>query len=408
MLQSSLQLYRNAYSGITRKIWWLSLVTLINRSGTMVLPFMSVYLREEMNFSYVQAGLIIACFGGGAMLGAFLGGKLTDKTGFYEVQFWSLFLNGILFIILGEMKSFSSLALCMFLTSSVGEAFRPANSAAIAFYSLPQNRTRSYSLNRLAINLGWSVGPAIGGILAALNYKYIFWFDGATCIMAALLMRLLLPPVTPVHQDAAAIEEKKKIHAVWKDTPYLRFMFFVFLTALCFMQLFSTLPLFYTEVFEFNKVSIGLIMASNGMIIALVEMILVYKLETKRNPLRYISAGVLLIGLSYPVLGIPAAPLLVTFTGMLMVTAGEMLMFPFVNSYWISRSTEHNRGQYAAVYTMSFSLAQVLAAPIGTQVVEHAGYNWLWGLVALICIIASFGFRSLIHERKQSYHDPIS
>jgi len=160
MIKSSIAVYRNAYMGLSAATWWLSLVMFVNRAGTMVLPFLTVYLREEMNYSITAAALEVAFFGTGAILGNFIGGRLTDKIGFYPVQFWSLFVNGMLFILLGQLQTFWQIGSCMFIIGVAGEAFRPANAAAIAYYSLPGNRTRSYSLARLAVNLaatgrGW-------------------------------------------------------------------------------------------------------------------------------------------------------------------------------------------------------------------------------------------------------------
>jgi predicted MFS family arabinose efflux permease len=179
MLQASVQLYRNAFSGISKPVWWLSLVMLVNRSGTMVIPFLTVYLIGK-GYSLTQAGLVMAAFGAGAIFGGFIGGKFTDRFGFFAVQIGSLFLNGMLFIVLSYMQTLLQIGVCIFILSSLGEAFRPANAAAIAFYSNDSNRTRCYSLNRLAINLGWAIGPAIGGILASINYNLLFWTDGIT------------------------------------------------------------------------------------------------------------------------------------------------------------------------------------------------------------------------------------
>ena len=93
------------------------------------------------------------------------------------------------------MQTLLQITLCIFILSSLGEAFRPANSAAIAAYSNPSNRTRSYSLNRLAINLGWGIGPAVGGILANKSFMLLFWADGLTCILASLVLYLVFSKV---------------------------------------------------------------------------------------------------------------------------------------------------------------------------------------------------------------------
>lgn len=388
MLNYSISLYKNAYAGLSKPVWWLAVVMLVNRAGTMVIPFLTLYLRQEKNFSITSAGLEVAFFGIGAILGNFIGGKLTDKHGFSNIQFWTLFLNGILFIILGQMQTFLQIGVCMFVIGVVGEGFRPANAAAIVYYSLPENRTRSYSLNRLAINLGFSVGPAVGGLLA---FKYLFWVDGVTCILASMILRTVLPTVkiNPTHEQG---RQKENTNSVWKDGIYLRFMFFVFLSALCFLQVFSMLPPFYTEQFRFSKSLTGIILALNGLIIAMFEMVLVYKLEGRRSSARYISFGAFFIGLSYLLLNLPFAALPVALLSMLVITIGEMLMFPFVNTFWISRSSQHNRGQYASVYSMSFATAQVLAPTFGSQVIHYAGYHALWLAVFILCGIAAFGF----------------
>ena len=195
MLTRTVSLYKNAYSGLSRSTWLLSLVMLVNRSGTMVIPFMTIYLTQSsMGYSIGQAGAVVGVFGLGAVCGGWLGGRLTDRIGFHKVQLVTLTGGGLLFLLLGQMKSFPLICGCTFLLSVVNESFRPANSTAIAAYSKEENRTRSISLNRLAINLGWAVGGAIGGILASINYHLLFWVDGATNLLAAGLLRWFLAP----------------------------------------------------------------------------------------------------------------------------------------------------------------------------------------------------------------------
>ena len=166
MLSATANLYRNAYTGLTRRMWLLAIVMLINRCGTMVLPYMTLYCRH-IGYSTKQAGYVVGVYGLGSMTGAFLGGKISDRFGFYYTQFFALFCGGMLFILLGQMNSFDSICICTFFLSMVNESFRPANATAIAHYSSSQNRTQSFSLVRLAINLGWGIGGALGGFLAS-------------------------------------------------------------------------------------------------------------------------------------------------------------------------------------------------------------------------------------------------
>jgi predicted MFS family arabinose efflux permease len=392
MLSATVRTYRNAYAGLSRSTWLLSLVMLINRSGTMVVPFMTLYLTSpKMGYSVGQAGIVFGLFGLGAFSGAFLGGKLTDKIGFYPVQLITLIGGGILFIVLGQMKTYPLICLFTFLVSFVNEAFRPANSTAIAFYSKDDNRTRSYSLNRLAINVGWAFGSGLGGLLAKHSYELLFWVDGITNISAALIMWSFLKPVNykPVKKQAT---DPAPVYSAYKDKTYLLFVGITILFASCFFQLFTNLPVFFKKQLHFSEPYIGLLMAANGIIIALVEMVLVYKLQNKGKNTGYIIKGVGLVGLSFLTLNLPGIGGVLAFGMIILVTFGEIFAMPFMNTYWISRSQDYNRGQYAALYTMAWSAAQCLGPLIGAQVAEHYGFTLLWWCVGALALFASFSF----------------
>ena len=106
MLTTAIQRYFDNYRGFSREIWILTLMTFINRAGTMVLPFLSKYLKEDLGFSFGQVGWIMVCFGLGSMLGSWLGGKLSDKIGFYKIMIFSLFTTGVLFFFVQYVTSF--------------------------------------------------------------------------------------------------------------------------------------------------------------------------------------------------------------------------------------------------------------------------------------------------------------
>jgi len=395
MIAATAKTYRNAFSGLSKDTWLLSFVMLINRSGTMVVPFMTLYLTSsEMGYSVGQAGIVFGMFGFGAFCGAWFGGKLTDKIGFYPVQMITLGGGGILFIVLGQMNTYPLICLFTYLLSFVNEAFRPANSTAIAFYSKEENRTRSYALNRLAINIGWAVGSGLGGFIAHIDYKLLFWVDGFTNIAAVLLLWFFLKPVN-YKPTPNTDSNQPKIKSAFSDKTYLSFAFITMLFACCFFQIFTNLPVYFKKELHFSEPFIGFLMSINGIIIALVEMVLIYKLEGKRKHILYIACGVFMVGASFLLLNIPAAPIAVASSMIVLVTFGEIFSMPFMNSYWITRTQPSNRGQYAALYTMAWSAAQTLGPMGGAQVVEHYGFALLWWLVGCICIFASFAFWKL-------------
>ena len=359
----------------------------------MVVPFLTLYLIR-MGYSVSMAGIVFAFFGFGAFSGAYVGGRLTDKIGFYPVQIITLLGGGIMFFVLSEIKTYWLICLFTYLLAFINEAFRPANSTAIAFYSKPENRTRSYALNRLAINLGWALGSSIGGVLANINYSLLFYVDGITNIAAAILIWVFLKPVNFRDQNEKH-QEPIKLTSAYKDRTYMLFILLTVFFASCFFQLFTNLSPFFYEELHFSEPLIGFLLAINGVIIALVEMVLIYKLEGKGRNLRYISIGIFLVGIAFLMLNIPGlGPILALFI-ITLLTFGEIFSMPFMNSFWISRTQPGNRGQYAALYTMAWSAAQTLGPLGGSQLAGHFGFKWLWFSAGAICFVVAFFIKKL-------------
>ncbi|WP_426429644.1 MDR family MFS transporter [Winogradskyella sp. HB-48] len=377
--------YLMTFGGLSKEVWWLALITFINRSGTMVVPFLTIYLNEDLSFSIPQIGWIMSCFGLGSVVGTWLGGKLTDDIGYYKVMVRSLLSTGIVFIALQFLTTFTQVCLGIFLVMVVADTFRPAIFVAMSVYSKPENKTRSVTLIRLAINLGFSTGPAIGGlIIANLGYGGLFWVDGITCIMATiLLIRVLNPRVAKAIDD----ENNKHPGSAYKDKPYWIFFLAMFLFAAIFMQYFSTMPLYYRNIHSLSEVEVGLLLGLNGFVIFLLEMPLIYWLDqSKYGKIALTAIGVFLTVLSFAVLN------LTSFSGVLIVsillmTIGEMIGFPYSNAFAMDRSKRGKKGQYLAMYLMAFSLANVFGHNGGLQLINAIGYDMTWTIMTCLGLL---------------------
>jgi len=361
----------------------------------MVVPFMTLYLTgKDMQRSLSEAGLVMGLFGLGSMIGAYFGGKLSDKGGFFRVQLVTLLAGGIMFMILGQIRSFPLICLFTFLLSTVNEAFRPANSSAVAFYSNSANRTRSYSLNRLAINLGWAVGASVGGIIASFNYSLLFWIDGATNLLAAVLLLIFLRPGKRITANEKP-EDSGSGGSAYKDKAYLSFIVLSTVFAMAFFQLFTTVPKYFRDNLHLSEQYIGYIMAFNGLIIVVFEMVLVYLLERRDRLLLYISAGVVLCGLGYLSLILPLPAKWGTTLMIVLMTAGEIIAMPFMSAYWTRRASVNNRGQYAALYTISWGAGQTLGPFLCAMLADAYGFTLMFLLVGLALFAAAFGYSRL-------------
>lgn len=402
MISRTISLYKTSFTGLSKETWLLSFIMLVNRSGTMVLPFMTLYLTsKEMNRTLSEAGFVMALFGFGSIVGAYFGGKFSDKIGFYKVQLFTLFGGGMMFILLGQMKSYPLICVFTFLLSLVNEAFRPANSSSIAFYSSSENRTRSYSLNRLAINLGWAVGASIGGLVAAFDYQLLFWVDGLTNIVAAGLLFYFLKPSIQLKKESSAsadtekVEEVPEVMSAYKDKTYLWFLLLMTLFSCCFVQLFTTIPKYFRDDMLLNEKFIGLIMAINGVIIVVIEMVLVYTLERKNKNTQWIIIGLALCAMSYLSLLIPGNAKFISLIMILFITVGEVMSMPFMNVFWTQRSNDKNRGQYAALYTMSWGIGNTVGPFLISALVDATSFKVAFIVLGVVLSLSCVGFYKL-------------
>lgn len=385
MLTKIFKAYKASFSGLSKEVWWLALVTFINRAGTMVFPFLSLYLTDSKGFTLNSVGWIMTSFGLGSICGSYLGGKLTDKIGYYKVIHLSLIMAGIIFFNIQFIDDFWSFCIGMFLVTLFADMFRPAMYVALNTYSKPENKTRSVTLIRLAINLGFSFGPAAGGlIIATVSYSALFWIDSLTCIFASVILFFVLKEKIAIKSPNNSDELKQSIKSPFKDKPYMLFLLIVFLCAFMFVQLFSSLPLYFKNVHALSESEIGWLLSVNGIIIFLLEMPFISYLEKKSwSKIQILNVGNFLIALSFLVLNFsPWIGILLIST--LFITFGEMLAFPFANSFTMDRAKGGKQGAYIALFPISFSVAHILAPNISMQVIDVFGYASTWYLMSII------------------------
>jgi predicted MFS family arabinose efflux permease len=413
MFKNAFRKYINNFKGFSREIWILALVTFINRAGTMVLPFLSKYLNEDLHFSYPQVGTIMVAFGSGSMLGSWLGGKLSDKIGFYRIMIFSLFVSGLMLVGIQFVTSFNGLCLSMFLLMVVADMFRPAMFVSLSAYATPENRTKSLTLVRLAINLGFAAGPALGGlIIMNMGYQGLFWADGGTCILAILVFALL---VKEKKKPKESKEAKQLLEAnresVFKDKPFWIFLGCCVITGILFFQLFTTIPLYHKKQFDLTEFQTGLLLTMNGILVFFLEMPIVSYIErNKLNKVKVVAIGCLMMAISLFLMLINTwAGILIIM--MLFMTFAEMFAFPFSNSFAISRAPKGHEGRYMAIFTMSFSAAHILSAKVGMSIIDTFGFqmNWLFmGILGLIGTGLGFWVIKLVAVEKKLHPETIN
>ncbi len=408
-----------SFSGIPRIVWLLSGVSLINRTGTMVVCFLTIYLTQQLGFDLKEAGYVLVFYGIGTMCGLYIGGWLTDKIGFRLVQMWSLCCAGATFIGTMYVREFWAMCGMTFLFAFFGDAFRPANQVAIRMNSDDATRTRAFSLMRIAVNLAITVALIGGGLLVKLGWEWLFWVDGLTCFAAALLLFIFVKEKKETPQYKTEKSDKNAQNnensrekglknakqnveiSAYKDRDYLFFVFLTLIGATVFMQILWTVPVFFKEVYHWDEAQIGIATSFNAFIVMTVEMPLIFRIENRRSAMWFVRLGVVLYGVSYLAFLLPTnLAVLAVILYMIPTSFGEIFVMPFSTSWATKRAGTLRQGQYMGLYGMAYSVSNVIAPLIGTQVISAFGYSALWLLMSVMSAAAFIGFWYL-QQKKQ-------
>ena len=382
--------YREAYSGLPRAIWVLAAVCFVNRCGTMVLPFLILYLTTQRGLSTFAASVVVTFFGIGAGIGAFLGGSLTDRFGALRVQVASLALAGSGFLLYGQLRTTLALQAAALLLGVINEAFRPANSTAVATAAPPERLAQAFTVRRLGLNLGMTCGPALGGVLAARDYSLLFVVDGGTCLLAAALLAVLdrSRPPARVHASELAADRSP-----WRDGPFLGLLALATCHAAVLFQFFSTYPLGLRELHGMSEPQIGSVYAINTVLIVIVEMVLVQRLSGAA-PLRVAAWGRLLCCGGFALLPVGRGYAFVAAT-VVVWTFGEMLTMPFFESVAAARAGERSRGRYLGAYNFAYSLSFAGAPALGGWGYQRFGPGVLFAGFGLLGVAMWAGLLAL-------------
>ncbi|HEX8091922.1 MAG TPA: MFS transporter [Blastocatellia bacterium] len=373
--------------GMPKEVWVLFTATLINRMGTMVLPFLVLYLTQSAGLSPQQAGLTLILYGVGALVTAPLSGRLSDHVGSLRIMKASLFLSGAFLFVFPLARSFAAILAITIIWAISNEAFRPANMASLTSLVPPEQRKAAFALNRLAINLGMSVGPAVGGFIIMASFDTLFFVDGATSILAGLILTLTTRRTNVKSEACAAGSEgsagppEKRLRLL-ADHRLLYFLFAMTLVEIVFFQHEGAMPLFVVRDLKLSESAYGLLFTINTVLIILVEVPL--NTAMARWPHKNSMAlGALLCGAGFGALALASGFLTVAAT-VVIWTFGEMILFPSGSAYVADIAPAPRMGEYMGFYVMTFGAAFIISPWLSILILEEFGASTLW-VASLAC-----------------------
>lgn len=344
-----------------RSAWVLFAGTFVNRLGTFVLPFITLYLTRN-GFSAPQAGLAIAAYGLGGLLSQIVGGLLADRIGRRNAIALSMLSTGALTLALWRAETLALIYPLMFGIGCMGELHRPASGALIADLLPSEQRVTAFTLYRLAVNVGWAGGLALGGFLAEESFDLVFVGDAATSIAFGVISLVALPHGTrTTRREEAHLPTARS--SILADRGFLLFLGAVLITGAVYSQNVSTMPLHIREA-GYSPSTYGLLQSLNGVIVVFAELPVIAWTQ-RHERLRMVALGELLIGVAFAsLLFADTLPLLVAMIAVW--TFGEMIESPMASAIAADRAPAHARGRYQSAFGSMFGVAWIFGPMLGT------------------------------------------
>lgn len=364
-------LRRNLRS-LPREAWILFAGAFVNRLGTFVLPFITLYLRQE-GYSAPVAGLGLGAYGVGGFAAQATGGLLADRIGRRNTIVVSMVGGGACALALTSVDGLWPIVAVVTLMGFLGELYRPASSALVGDLVRPEARVAAFSAYRLMLNLGWAVGLALGGLLFDRSPTLLFVGDAATSFAFAAIALVALPHGTRVakHEERELGSARASMRA---DRGFLLGMASVFVVAIVFMQSAASFPL-HVDDLGYPATTYGLLLAMNGVLVVLFE--LPTTSWTQHRPrTRMMALGGLLIGMGFTILAVATS--IPGLAAMVVIwTLGEMVESPATSAFVVERAPAHARGRYQGMLGSMYGLAAIVAPVVGTSV-YHVNPTVLW------------------------------
>jgi MFS family permease len=375
--------------------------TFINRFGTFVWPFLTIFLTRR-GHSLEEAAWAISGFGGGAIFGSAVGGWLSDHIGRRNTIVLGTFSTAAGVMLLYTATWLPAIILCTILIGLTAGAYHPAASALLADIVPEAQRVRAYAAFRLAANAGFACGAALGGILANHSQLLLFTADAATTALYGLIAILWLPH--GLRGQTKNAPRREAFQALKKDHVFQSLWIASFLSAVVFTQFGSTYSLQITRLgLTFDGFGMhlapeavyGLLIAWNGVLVVFTELPLT-SLTLRFNARRVMALGYLLIGLGFGLnawcMTIPTLALAMTI-----FTVGEMISAPTASAVVAQRAPERLRGRYMGFLALAWNAAGIVGPQFGFRLFAvDPRYVWFGcvglGLIAAVTTLC-FGTR---------------
>jgi len=383
------------YQEYPRPFWTLIVVTFIDRlGGSLLFPFFALYITRRFDVGMTQVGVLFAIFSFSSFIGSMLGGALTDRLGRKGMLIFSLVSTSLSSVVMGLVDSLQAFFLVALLVGIFTETGGPAHQAMVADLLPEEKRAQGYGLIRVVFNLAVTIGPAIGGFLAARSYLMLFIADALISLISAAIVFFSLPETKPEAHPGAVQESMggtfRGYFQVFRDRLFMLFIGACILMVLVYMNMNTTLGVYLRDFHGVPESGYGFIISLNAAMVVLFQLALTRRTQ-RFPPMILMAAGTALYGIGFALYGLVSLYSLF-LAAMAIITIGEMLVVPVSQALVAQFAPEDMRGRYMAIFGFSYGVPFAIGPLLAGAIMDNVDPRWLWYLAGCVGALGAFAF----------------
>lgn len=404
-LQRRLDNVQNIYREYPQTFWILTGAAFIDRlGGALLFPFFALYVTKKFGVGMTEVGVLFGIFSLTSIFSGMLGGAMADRFGRKGMVLFGLVASALSSLVLGVIDVFTfffGVAAFVGLFADVGH---PAQQAMVADLLPEEKHASGYGIQRIAMNLAVTIGPALGGLLATYSYLLLFLADAVTSLITAAIVFFVIPETKPERvgdeEEESVTQTLRGYGTVLRDGAFMGFIVASLLMTIVYMQMNSTLGVYLRDVHAVPEQGYGYILSMNAAMVVLFQFAITRRVE-KYKPLLVMVAGSLLYAVGFGMYGFVSAYWLF-LVAMAVITVGEMIVIPVAQAIVARLAPSHMRGRYMAMYGFSWVIPGAVGPLLAGLVMDNIDPNWVWYGSAILGVLAAGGFLLLRRQTERA------
>jgi len=389
---------KQTYHKFPPKFWVLVGAMFIDLiGGTLLHPFIALYITDRFNVGMTTAGLILGIFAISGLAGNVFGGALTDKFGRRNIIIFGLIFSALSTLTLGLVSRLSVLYPLAVVIGFIGSMAFPAHQAMVADMLPEEKRPDGFGILRVAANLSWIIGPTIGGFVAARSYLTLFVLDAIVSTIVAAIFYKLIPETMPAKIASAPKESIGRTMAgyvkILKDKPYIAYLLVSILALIVYQQMYNTLSVYMRDVHGFQTQRYGVLLSTSAITVVLFQLWVTGKTRS-RPPFLMMALGTLFYMVGFTMFGV-FDPYAYFVAAVVVITVGEMIVVPVAQTLAAKFAPEEMRGRYMAAFSLAWSLPQAIGPGLAGIIMDNSNPDLIWLGGGVILAVAAVGYFTL-------------